>query len=184
METNTSTWLEEAKKNAGWLMFFGVLEIIAGALAIMSPAIAGLTFAVVVGIALVIGGVARLFGGFMADSFGSGALMSIWGLILAGTGFYFVIHPGLGLAALTMVLAVGLFVDGLARIVISLKMKPVSGWGWMLIGAILSIVFAIMIWRQFPLSGAWAVGTLVGISLLSNGFTTVSVARAAKKAAA
>ena len=184
METKTDTWLEEAKKNAGWLIFFGVFEIIAGVLAIMAPAIAGGAVAVVVGIALLIGGIARLIGAFMAGSFGSGALTFIWGLILAGTGFSFVTNPALGLSALTMVLAVVLFVDGLTRIVISFNMKPVSGWGWMLVGGILSILLAIMIWQQFPLSGAWAIGTLVGINLLSSGFTTVSVAGAAKKAAA
>ncbi len=184
METTTATWLEEAKENAGRLMFFGVIEIIAGALAIMSPLFAGVTVAVFVGIALLIGGVARLFGAFMADSFGSGTLSFLWGLILAGTGFYFLVHPGLGLAALTMILAVVFFINGLTQIAISLKMKPVSGWGWMLTGGILSILLAIMIWQQYPLSGTWAVGTFVGINLLFNGFSTVSLGSVAKKAAA
>ena len=53
----------------------------------------------------------------------------------------------------------------------------------MLVGGILSILFAIMIWRQFPLSGQWAIGTLVGVSLLFNGVTVVSMASAGKKAA-
>ena len=48
---------------------------------------------------------------------------------------------------------------------------------------IVSVVLAIMIWRQFPLSGVWLVGTLVGINLLFSGITTISVAAAAKRAA-
>ena len=184
METNNGTWSEEAKKNSGWLILLGVIEIVAGVLAIASPAIAGGAIAVLVGIALLIGGVARLLGAFMANSFGAGALTFIWGLILAGTGFAFMVHPGLGLGALTLTLTVVLFVDGLTRIVISFNMKPVTGWGWMLICGILSILLAIMIWRQFPISGVWAIGTLVGFSLLFSGFTTVSVAGAVKKAVA
>jgi len=33
-----------------------------------------------------------------------------------------------------------------------------------------------MLWSQFPLSGAWAVGTLVGVRLLFSGFSLISVA--------
>lgn len=38
-----------------------------------------------------------------------------------------------------------------------------------------------MIWRQFPFSGLWLVGTLVGLQLLVAGMTTVTVAGAARK---
>ena len=183
MDTSATTWLDEAKKNAGMLIVFGVVEIIVGVLAIAAPAIAGGAVAVMIGILLVAAGIARLFSAFLADSFGSGTLTFIWGLIVAASGFYFMIRPGLGMATLALLLAVVFFVDGILRVIMSFKMKPVSGWGWMLFGGIVSVVLAIMIWRQFPLSGVWMVGTLVGINLLFSGFTTISVATAAKRAA-
>jgi uncharacterized membrane protein HdeD (DUF308 family) len=74
-------------------------------------------------------------------------------------------------------------VDGVTRIILSFKMKPVKGWGWMLTGGIVSVLFAVMIGRQFPESGIWLVGTLVGVSLLFEGFTTLSVAGAARAVA-
>ena len=183
MESKVQTWLEKAKKHAGWLIVLGIVEIVAGTLAIGGPFVAGLAVTVMVGIAFLLGGGARLVGAFMADSFGAGALTFLWGLIATATGFYFVIRPGLGITTLTLVVAMVLFMDGLTRIIVSFKMKPVKGWGWMLACGIVSVVFAGMIGWEFPASSFWVVGTLVGFSLMFSGFTTISVAGAARQVA-
>ena len=183
MTDSNQTWLQSAKKSAGWLMVLGIVEIVAGALAIGGPLVAGIAVAVMVGIAFLMAGGARLVGAFMADSFGAGTLTFLWGLVVAVTGFYFLMRPGVGLVTLTLVIALVLFMDGITRIVVSFKMKPVKGWGWMLAGGIVSVIFAVMIGKQFPESGVWLVGTLVGVSLLFAGFTTLSVAGAARAAA-
>jgi uncharacterized membrane protein HdeD (DUF308 family) len=176
-------WLETARRNAGWLVVFGILELVAGLLAIVSPFVAGLAVAVMIGVAILISGVARLVGSFLAGSFGAGALTFLWGLIAAAIGFYMVVRPIAGLASITLVVAMALFVDGLTRVVLAFKLKPVSGWAWMLAGGILTVVFAMMVGWQFPASSLWVVGTLVGFSLLSAGFTTITLAGAARKAA-
>jgi len=181
MEGKVQAWLATARKNAGWLVVFGVVEIVAGILAIAGPFTAGIAVTVMVGIALLLGGGARLVGAFMADSFGAGALIFGWGLLVATTGFYFVIRPGVGLETLTLVVAIVLFVDGVTRVVLSFNLKPVKGWGWMLAGGIVTVVFAGMIGWQFPSSSLWVVGTLVGFSLLTNGFTTVTLAGTARQ---
>jgi uncharacterized membrane protein HdeD (DUF308 family) len=183
MESMVQAWLQQAKKNAGWLVFLGVVEVVAGILAIIGPLVAGLAVAVVVGFMLLVGGGARLVGAFKAQSFGGGALTFLWGLLLVVTGFHFVTRPGLGLESLTLVVTVVLFADGILRVILAFHMKPVKGWGWMLAGGILSVVFALMIWGQFPASGLWVIGTLVGLSMVSNGLTTVFVGGAARKVA-
>ena len=183
MEGKVHPWLETAKKNAGWLIVFGVVEIVAGLLAIAGPFVAGLAVTVMVGIALLLGGGARLVGAFMADSFGAGALIFGWGLLVAATGFYFVIRPGIGLGTLTLVVAIVLFVDGVTRVILAFNLKPIKGWGWMLAGGIVSILFACMVGWEFPASSLWVVGTLVGFSLLMNGFTTITLAGTAREVA-
>ncbi len=183
MESKVQAWLEKAKKHAGWLVVLGIVEIVAGVLAVAGPFAAGLAVTVVIGIAFLLGGGARLVGAFMADSFGAGTLTFLWGLVVAVTGFYFLMRPGAGLVTLTLVIAVSLFVDGVTRIILSFKMKPVKGWGWMLTGGIVSVLFAVMIGRQFRESGVGEVGTLQGVRLLFEGFTTLSVAGAARAVA-
>ncbi|HVP43850.1 MAG TPA: HdeD family acid-resistance protein [Terriglobales bacterium] len=183
MDATDQSWLQQAKKNAGWLVFLGIVEIVAGVLGILAPFVAGVAVTVMVGFMLMVAGGARVVGAFKAQSFGAGALTFMWGLLLLVTGFYFVVRPGIGLESLTLVVMIVLFVDGILRVILAFHMKPVKGWGWMLVGGILSILFAVMIWRQFPASSLWVVGTLAGFSMISNGFTTVSVASAARKVA-
>jgi len=177
------SWLQQVKQNAGWLVFLGVVEMIAGVLGIFAPFLAGVAVTVVVGFVLMVGGGARVVGAFKALSFGAGALTFIWGLLLLVTGFYFIARPGIGLESLTLVVMMLLFVDGILRIILSFHMKPVMGWGWMLGGGIVSALFAVMIGWQFPASSLWVIGTLAGVSLISNGFTMISVASAARKVA-
>ncbi len=181
MEANT--WLQVAKKNAGWLMVLGVVEIIAGVLAIVSPLVAGLSITLIVGVAFLLGGGARIVGAFRADSFGAGALSFLWGVLIACAGFYFFTRPGVGLLSLTLVVALVLFTDGIMRVVISFHMRPVQGWSWMLVGGLLSVVLAVMVWSGFPMSAEWLVGTLLGVSLVSNGITMFTVAGTARKVA-
>ena len=66
------------------------------------------------------------------------------------------------------------------------SVRPEQGWGWLLVGGVISLLLGIMIWRQFPLSGAWAVGVLVGIRLIFAGWTMImlgATGHAAAKAA-
>lgn len=49
------------------------------------------------------------------------------------------------------------------------QLKPERGWGWLLIGGIVTLALAVMIWRRWPVSGTWAIGTLFGINILFSG---------------
>ena len=51
------------------------------------------------------------------------------------------------------------------------------------IGVVLIIAGVLSLWRQFPLSGVWAVGTLVGVHLLMSGWALVAIGGAVKSAA-
>ena len=42
------------------------------------------------------------------------------------------------------------------------------------------MILAIMIWRRFPTSAAWLVGTLVGIKLIFAGWTVLSIRAVAR----
>ena len=42
-------------------------------------------------------------------------------------------------------------------------------------GGIVSIALAYMIGRQWPVSGAWAVGTLVGVRLIFAGWSMIAL---------
>lgn len=44
-----------------------------------------------------------------------------------------------------------------------------------------SFVLGFLLWRQFPLSGAWAIGILFGIKMVFSGWALIFVGRSVKK---
>jgi uncharacterized membrane protein HdeD (DUF308 family) len=178
-----SGWAQEAKKNAGWLVALGVLTVIAGVLAMGSPLISGMSVSVLVGITMAIAGVARTIGAFQAGSFGQGALAFIGGILTFVAGLILAARPGIGVATLTLLLGGYLLVDGISGALLAFHVRPAKGWGWMLFSAAMGVLLGFLLLREWPLSGLWAVGTLVGINLLLTGFTIISIGSAARSLA-
>ena len=175
--------LSTIKRHAGLGMALGIGIAIAGVLAIISPLVAGLSVTIAVGVLLIVSGASRLFLAFKMGSFGRGLLMFALGALTLVAGGYLVTRPGMGLATLTLVLAAYLFVDGVFEIIYAFRLRPIKGWGWTLFSGIAALVLGIMIWRQFPVSGIWAVGTITGIHMIFAGSSMASLSRAARSAA-
>jgi uncharacterized membrane protein HdeD (DUF308 family) len=88
-----------------------------------------------------------------------------------------------GLATLTLALAIYLFAEGVLELILSLRLRPMPGSGWLLFDAIITLILAVMIWRTWPSSTEWVVGTLVGISMLFSGVSRLMLSLAARSVA-
>lgn len=171
------------KTHAGVGLAIGILIAIAGVLALLAPLAAGLSVAIAVGALLVVSGVSRIFLAFKMGSFGHGLLMFVIGLLSALAGGYMLARPGMALATITIVLASYFIVDGVFEILWAFRLRPIKGWGWSLFSGIVALALGIMIWRQFPVSGVWAVGTLAGIHLIFGGTSLASLCGASRSVA-
>ena len=125
-------------------------------------------------------GIVQVVCAFRAGSFGAGVLAFLVGALTVVFGALLLGHKLLGLAFLTLLLAIYFFTDGIAHIVLALRMRPVRGWGWTFFTGIVSVLLGAMLLAKWPVSGAWAVGTLVGISILFHGWALVITAFAAR----
>ena len=94
-----------------------------------------------------------------------------------------VMNPGAALASLTIFLAVYLIVSGVCEAIAAIQARPLEGWGMALFSGILSLLLGAMIWSQFPLSGAWAIGILIGVKLFFNGLSLLLFGLAVRSAA-
>lgn len=155
------------------MIIFGILVVILGILSISAPLVAGTAVAAIVGFVLIAAGIVRAVWAFKAATFGQGVMAFLFGGITVVAGVLILARPLVGLASLTMLLAAYFVVDGLFAIVASFNLKPEAGWGWVLFDGIITLVLGAMIWRQWPLSGAWAVGVLVGLRLLMAGWAMI-----------
>jgi uncharacterized membrane protein HdeD (DUF308 family) len=171
------------KKDATTLIILGVLTVILGVLAMMSPMMAGMAVSMMVGFLLILAGITRTIFAFKAQSWGKGILAFVLGLLTLLIGLAMVFRPVLGLTSLTLVLAAYFFIDGIFEIFEAFDLKPLKGWGWMLFGGIVSVLLGFMIWGQWPVSGAWAIGILVGIKLIFAGWAMVGIGAAGRSIA-
>lgn len=76
-------WQQKAHRYAGWIVALGVAEIVLGVIVLSAPLAGGIAVTMVIGVTMIFGGIARLSAAFFADSFGSGALAFLWGLLVA-----------------------------------------------------------------------------------------------------
>ena len=183
VEPPTAAMLDGTKKNASFVVMSGVVLVIMGTLALLSPLVAGLSITIFVGVLLTIGGIVRCILAFDASAFGRGILTFVGGILMTIAGLYMMSQPVAGLASITLILVVYLVVAGLLEVVAAFQIRPAKGWGWELFNGIVTLLLGLMLWRQFPLSGAWAVGILFGIKMIFNGCALVSIGRMMKRAA-
>lgn len=178
-----SLWVDEAKKNSGLLIFLGVLTVIFGVLAIGSPLFTGIAVAVMVGCLLLFAGVARIVHALRSKQWGTGIWGTLIGLLAVMAGLMTIFRPMVGLMSLTLFLAAYFLIDGICEIITAFKIKPDQGWGWVLFNGVIAVVLGVMIWRQWPVSGAWAIGVLVGIHILFTGWSMVILGTGARRVA-
>lgn len=172
-----TVFAQEIKKNARLSMIIGAVLLFMGLLAMGSPLIAGLSLAMIIGIMLIMAGIGQLIFAVKTDK---GFFSIIIGLLTILIGIYMVNNLDAALETLTIFLTFYLIVSGVSEIMMSLNIRPVKGWGWALFSGILSTLLGAMIWSQFPISGAWAIGLLIGIRLFFSGWTLLMFGLAAR----
>ena len=178
-----ATWMDEAKKNSGLLIFLGVVTVIFGVVAIGSPLITGVAVAVFVGFLLLASGVAQIVHALKSKQWGTGFWGTVIGVLGVTAGLLMIFRPLVGLVTMTMLLAIYFLVDGISEIIAAFKIKPDQGWGWVLFNGIIAVLLGLMIWRQWPVSGAWAIGLLVGIHILITGWSMIILGSGARRIA-
>ncbi len=177
------TVAEVVKSGGRKMTTLGVIAIILGILAIIAPVMTGAWVMFLLGVLVLAGGIVRIIWAFTSDNLGKGLLKFAIGVLTLLCGILILAHPILAMGILTIIIAIYLVLDGIAEIVAGFKRKFGYGGGWMVFAGIVSIILGIIIWRQFPLSGIWAVGVLLGIKLLFAGLIMLTVGSAAQSVA-
>jgi uncharacterized membrane protein HdeD (DUF308 family) len=166
-----------------WSIVWGVLLIIFGILAISSPMLAAIAVSTVIAWLIVFAGVVHVILAFHAHGAGSLIWKLLVGIAYLCFGGYLLVHPVLGVASLTLLLACLFLIEGILNIVLFFRMRSMRGSSWVLIDGIVTLLLGLMIYLQWPSSSAWAIGTLVGISMLISGVTRVMLSLAVRRVA-
>jgi uncharacterized membrane protein HdeD (DUF308 family) len=169
-------------KSIGWSIALSVLLILAGLFAILIPPLSGLAVTLIFAWTMIISGITHFVFAFKTHTTGGVLWELLVGAIYLFTGVYLILHPLSALIALTLILAIYLFLEGIVETILSFQLRPRHGANWLLIDGIVTLILAIMIWRSWPASTVWVIGTLVGISMVFSGFSRLMLSLAAKRA--
>jgi uncharacterized membrane protein HdeD (DUF308 family) len=166
------------------LLLQGMVLMILGIVALCLPLAATLAADVFVGSLLLIGGVAGLFAIFATKRVGAFAWGFLTAAVSAVAGGVLLWQPVEGAVSLTMLLIAFFVVQGVFEIAASAVYRPEIGrsWGWMLASGIADLVLAALIVAGWPMSAAWALGLLLGVSLFTSGWAIAMIALAARGA--
>jgi len=164
-------------------ILWGILLVIFGVMAVGSPFVAAVTVSLIIAWLIILAGVVHLILGFRAHG-GSGLIWKLLvGLAYLIFGVYLFTHPLLGVASLTLLLASLFLLEGILDIVLFFNVRAMRGSTMILIDGIVTVVLGLLIYVHWPSSSAWAIGTLVGVSMIVSGVTRVMLSLAARKAA-
>jgi uncharacterized membrane protein HdeD (DUF308 family) len=165
----------EMQRNRGWILALGIALIILGCVAVTYTFSATIATMVYLGYFLLIGGAFEVAAAFWARQWGGFFLGLLMGVLLILAGIITLNHEGGVAVLLTGVIAFFFMVGGIMRIVAAFSMK-FSNWGWVVLSGLVTFILGLMIWRQWPISGLWVPGMLLGVDLIFSGWNYVALA--------
>lgn len=170
--------LEEIRKGWGWFLALGIASIIIGFVALASAVAVGVAAIWLFGIFLLVGAVFALVAGIR-----TGGWAVLLGIVLAIlyviAGIWMITNPLI--AGITLSLFIGwLFVFlGIIRAIGAIVTRPPQ-WGWGLFSGLVTLILGVLIVANWPETGFFLIGLLIGIELIVSGISWVALAFAAK----
>jgi uncharacterized membrane protein HdeD (DUF308 family) len=163
-------------------MAIGVGLVLLGIAAMASPVITGTAAMVAIGTVLVLGGVGQFLETRRQTSALASFLGSITSVLSILCGILIAIQPLTGFAFLGVLLVLYFLAEGFALLVLAIRIRRFDGWQWVLANGILAILLGLLFWSQWPLSGTWEVGLLVGLHVALAGASLVFLGSRARRA--
>ncbi len=156
----------------------GIILCVIGVVCLITPFVAGKAVVLVIGFLLLFAGVLYAVQGARVGDVPGKMQHLLLGILMALGGIGIISHPLFGLSFLTMLMAMFFIFEGIWKIVMALGAPHGSGRNSILFSGVISLLLGGLIWSQWPLSGLWAVGTLMGVDFLMTGFFLISMSGA------
>ena len=167
------------QKNWGSFLPGGIALIILGITAISLSAVTTLDIEYLLGSILVASGIVQYIGALRSRGWGEFFPALSIAILYASVGIILLKYQVGAVHSLTLFLTVYLMVEGILKIAHAFLFE-MAGWGWVLFSGILAFLAGALIFSQWPTSPAWVVSLVVGLDLLSSGWSIVMIEVAAR----
>ncbi len=150
----------------------GVAVLLFGCLAILTPLFAGPITFFVGGLLLIVCGVLEMWEAFRTPDDSSLRSTYLGGELSILAGILLVSMPELVLKGVSLVLAVSFLLDGIGKGIASLRAKLTrKARVWLLVAGAVNIALALILISGWPVSGWAIVGVVIGIRMLTSGWS-------------
>lgn len=153
----------------------GVRFAIGGAAAFLAARFDAVPVSVSMGVLLLAASFGFVSLAFEAQTEGKGLTPLLLGLVAWVTGTCLLIWPSMTVVTLVALLATYSTLSGSMTLVFATQLRPIRGWAWVFLAGVVSLLVAGCTWFQYPLSGAAATTSLVGLNLLAMGGALVTL---------
>lgn len=158
----------------GWLVAFGALCVLFGALALGLVETLSLAVVFLIALMLIVAGGAEILLGFNSRDWPSFFLWVISGLFYLVFGAFALARPEVAAAVLTAVVGVGFLIAGLARIWLGLKL-PAGSKAYVVFAGVITTLLGGLILAGWPGNTLIILGTLFGVDLLFYGSSWIAL---------
>jgi len=164
----------------GWkgLLALGLLMFVGGILAFLNPFAASLTVEALAGVVFLAAGLMELWWALTerrqeaSDRLLTGAL----GAMLVLLAVLLLLNPLAGLVTLTFAVALMFVAMGALRMAMAWRMRPATGWGWIMASGVISVTLAGLILMALPEAALGLLGIFLGVDLMMAGTVTLALA--------
>jgi len=167
-------------ENRKWYLGIGILLVLFGILLLASLPFATLSAVFLFGILMMIGGILHFVAAFKIFRGGSRWLWALFGILYLVAGYYAFSTPVKTAIVLTNILAIFLIIAGVIRSVNAFILKPLIGWGWILLSGLLTLATGIIILMS-PDAPFWVLGLFLAVDILFQGVNYLTLAAAIKR---
>ena len=164
--------LQHLSKSWWWFLLLGILLIVCGIVAIAYPFISSVSIVIVLGAMLLIAGTAMVISSFWTGSWSAFLVQLLIGILYVVVGLLITEAPLESTGAFTLLAAAMFIMAGIFRITAAIAIK-FPQWGWTVLNGAVSLILGVMIYKQFPVSALWLIGTLFGVDMILNGWNWI-----------
>ena len=172
---NTDTSSNTVSRRAGWSIFMGLLTVAVGVVMLIYSTTTAILSSVFLGSMLLVAALAQFAFAFSSETAGNFFLKLLLGILYGIAGIALAAFPLAGAITLTGVIGMMLITESVIEIVLAVGLRGFPNRGWLVFNAIASGVLGALILSEWPASSTWAIGTMIGVSLVINGITRMVI---------
>ena len=167
---------QQIEKRAVWGVVAGTFTAIVGLVTILYPAATATVTTLFIGSALIVAAAAEFIFALTAASAGAFFLNVLLAVLYGAGGLALVSRPSEGVAALTAALATLLLIQAGIEFAVAYQLRSTDALWWFFANGLLSTALSLLILFRWPSSSEWAIGTLLGIGVMTAGIARAVVA--------